>query len=65
MSAYRAVFTCAAGCHGEHSIWTPIYRCPKCGDLLQVTHDVTRLRDRSATDWMRLFEERYKRTAWP
>jgi threonine synthase len=65
MSSYRAVFRCAAGCAGEYSIWKPIYHCPKCGDLLQVEHDVTELRDRAPSAWMRLFEDRYKRTAWP
>jgi len=65
MSAYRASFRCAAGCDGEYSIWQPIYHCPKCGDLLQVSHDVAALRQKSATAWMRLFEERYKRTLWP
>ena len=40
MSHYRAVFRCAAGCAGEYSIWKPIYRCPTCGDLLQVDHDL-------------------------
>jgi len=65
MTAYRAVFRCAAGCPGDHSIWQPLYRCPTCGDLLQVAHDVEALQQRSPTSWMRLFEERYKRTAWP
>jgi threonine synthase len=65
MSHYRAVFRCAAGCAGDYSIWTPIYRCPTCGGLLQVDHDLEALRDRSAAAWMRLFEDRYKRTAWP
>ena len=63
--AYRAVFRCIAGCDGEHPIWNPIYRCPSCGDLLEVAHDVDSLKDRSAGAWMRLFDERYKRTAWP
>ena len=36
MSEHHAVFRCAAGCVGDHSIWQPIYRCPTCGDLLQV-----------------------------
>ena len=63
--AYRAVFRCIAGCSGEHPIWGPIYRCPSCGDLLEVAHDVGQLRDRSAGAWMRLFDERYKRTTWP
>ena len=63
--AYRAVFRCIAGCSGEHPVWDPIYRCPSCGDLLEVAHDVDRLKDRSAGAWMRLFDERYKRTTWP
>lgn len=62
---YRATFRCTAGCHGDHSIWQPLYRCPTCGALLQVVHDVGALRDRSATEWRRLFDDRYKRTAWP
>jgi threonine synthase len=65
MSTYRAVFRCADGCPGEHSIWQPLYQCPRCGGLLQVVHDVQALRDRSADAWMRLFDERYKRTTWP
>ena len=63
--AYRAVFRCIAGCVGEHPVWDPIYRCPSCGDLLEVSHDVEKLKDRSAGAWMRLFDERYKRTTWP
>ena len=65
MSAYRAVFRCAAGCPGEHEIWQPLYHCPTCGDLLQVQHDLEALRHRSPVAWMRLFDDRYKRTAWP
>jgi threonine synthase len=65
MTTYRAVFRCAAGCPGEHSIWQAMYRCPTCGDLLQVVHDVDALRHRSPVAWMRLFDDRYKRTAWP
>jgi len=65
MSGYRAVFRCSAGCAGEYSIWRPIYHCPTCGDLLQVEHDHDALRDRSPAAWMRLFDERYKRTSWP
>ncbi len=65
MSAYRASFRCAAGCPGDHSIWQPIYHCPACGDLLQVVHDLDALRQRSPVAWMRCFDDRYKRTAWP
>jgi threonine synthase len=63
--SYCAVFRCIAGCHGEHKLAQPIYNCPTCGDLLEVSHDVQALRDRSAAAWMRLFDERYKRTTWP
>ena len=63
--SYRAVFRCAAGCPGDHAIWQPIYHCPRCGDLLQVVHDLDALSHRSPVAWMRLFDDRYKRTAWP
>lgn len=62
---YSASFRCIAGCHGTHPLFTPLYRCPTCGDLLEVAHDVEALKDRSAGAWMRLFDDRYKRTLWP
>jgi threonine synthase len=62
---YRATFQCGAGCPGDHAIWQPIYHCPACGGLLQVVHDLDALRHRSREAWMRLFDDRYKRTAWP
>jgi threonine synthase len=62
---FSAVFRCARGCPGDHSIWQAIYNCPTCGDLLQVVHDTAALKRKSATAWMRLFEDRYKRTTWP
>jgi threonine synthase len=62
---YSAVFRCIAGCPGEHALAQPIYNCPTCGDLLEVSHDMAALADRSAAAWMRLFDERYKRTTWP
>jgi threonine synthase len=63
--SYNAVFRCSAGCAGTFPLDTVIYRCPVCGDLLEVAHDIEALRDRSAAAWMRLFDERYKRTTWP
>ncbi|MCC6164236.1 MAG: threonine synthase [Acidobacteria bacterium] len=62
---YRASFRCIAGCPGTHPLFTPLYRCPTCGDLLEVAHDMEALKDRSAGAWMRLFDDRYKRTLWP
>ena len=63
--SYRAFFRCIAGCHGEHPLTRPLYRCPTCGDLLEVAHDLDALRDRSPGAWMQLFDQRYKRTQWP
>ena len=40
---YRAVFRCIAGCPGEHALAQPLYRCPHCGDLLEVAHDLAAL----------------------
>ena len=63
---YRAVFKCIAGCDGEYDLEQPLYRCPKCGDLLEV---VARPRPRCAAaradEWKQLFDSRYKRTEWP
>jgi threonine synthase len=63
--SYRAAFKCIAGCPGSHHIETPIYRCPTCGDLLEVSHDMEALKDRSPQQWRQLFDERYKATTWP
>jgi threonine synthase len=65
MSRYRAVFRCFAGCAGEYPLTQPIYRCPTCDGLLEVAHDIEALRERSASAWMKLFDERWMRTEWP
>jgi threonine synthase len=63
--AYSAAFRCVAGCPGRWPVTQVIYHCPQCGGLLEVSHDVEALRDRSAAAWMKLFEQRYKTTQWP
>jgi threonine synthase len=62
---YHAVFRCADGCPGELSIWQPVYQCPRCGGLLQVSHDLDALRQRSADDWKRAFDDAYAAVARP
>jgi len=62
---YRAHFQCLEGCPGTFPLTQAIYRCPQCGGLLDVVHDLEALRERSASSWMKLFDDRYKRTAWP
>ena len=44
MSEYAAWFQCINGCPGQFSLLEIIYRCPNCGDLLEVRHDVEALR---------------------
>ena len=63
--AYRAAFRCIAGCPDEHALNQAIYRCPRCGDLLEVVHDLDALKETAPEAWMRLFDDRYKRTVWP
>lgn len=61
---YSCRFTCLADCGRSWEVTDAIYRCPEHG-LLQVTHDVEALRDRSGAAWMKLFDQRYKGTQWP
>jgi threonine synthase len=61
----RSTFRCIAGCDGAYALDEIIYKCPKCGDLLEVVHDIEALKTRSAASWIKLFDERYQRTHWP
>jgi threonine synthase len=56
---FSAEFRCIAGCAGAFPLDQVIYRCPKCGDLLEVVHDLAALRERSAAAWKQLFAERW------
>jgi threonine synthase len=58
--SYTAEFRCIAGCAGSYPLDRVIYRCPTCGDLLEVVHDLEALRKRSADSWKRLFSERWQ-----
>ena len=63
--SYKAVFRCIAGCPTEYPLAEPLYRCPACQNLLEVNHDLEALGDRSSSEWIHLFDNRYKRTTWP
>ena len=65
MTEYNAHFRCFRGCAGTYSILEVIYTCPQCGGLLEVEHDTGTLRERSADDWKRLFDNRVGSTEWP
>ena len=62
----RAWFQCIAdGCDQTYELDEVVYRCGKCGNLLEVQHDLDVLSHRSPASWMKLFDERYKMGQWP
>lgn len=62
---YRCSFRCVAGCEGSYDLEQVIYRCPNCGELLEVNHDLDALRQRSPSVWIKLFDERSGTSRWP
>lgn len=62
---FRAWFECIAGCGTTYPLNQIVYRCEKCGDLLEVKHDVDALKQKSPTHWAELFDSRYKSAEWP
>lgn len=63
--AYRAWFQCIGGCGERHPLDEVIYQCPRCGELLEVRHDMDALRATPGEEWRRLWDRRYRRTEWP
>ncbi len=62
---YKAWFRCSAGCDERYELNEIVYSCQRCGELLEVAHDVDKLRQRKPVAWKRLFDRRYMRTHWP
>jgi threonine synthase len=63
---FSAEFRCIAGCAGGYPLDEVIYRCPRCGDLLEVVHDLEALRRaRTAAGWKQLFAERWRSVEEP
>jgi threonine synthase len=62
---YRCAFRCVAGCEGSYDVEQVIYHCPKCGELLEVRHDLDALKQRSPGSWTKLFDERKSTNRWP
>jgi threonine synthase len=63
--SYEAWFQCSSGCDERYELNEVIYNCKKCGGLLEVRHDIEKLKHRGPESWMRLFDERNRRTKWP
>ena len=62
---YSCAFRCVAGCQGSYPVEQVIYHCPKCGELLEVQHDLDALKKSSPAAWIRLFDERQRTNKWP
>ena len=62
---YSCWFECIRGCEGRYSILDVIYRCPKCGGLLDVQHDTGALKARGPAGWIQLFDRRVRTNEWP
>lgn len=65
MPGYRAEFRCIAGCDGSYPLDEIVYKCRKCGNLLEVHHDMDRLKQTSAGEWKKLFDSRIGTNKWP
>jgi threonine synthase len=63
--SYNAWFQCINGCPGQYSLLEIIYRCPTCGDLLEVRHDMEALSTRAAAGWIKLFDDRVGQNVYP
>jgi threonine synthase len=63
--AFSAWFRCEAGCDFRAALTEVVYRCPRCGGLLEVEHDRAALARRPAEAWKALFDGRFRLGPWP
>ena len=63
--SYHAWFQCINGCSGQFNLLEIIYRCPSCGDLLEVRHDMDALSTRAAAAWIKVFDDRCRQNLYP
>ncbi len=60
---YSAFFTCFAGCDERYPLDEVVYRCRRCGSLLDVRHDLEALRATPPDGWKARFAERWRGTS--
>ena len=64
--SYRAWFQCInPECGAVYPLNSIVYQCKSCGSLLEVQHDLKKLKRRDGKGWKQLFESRYKSNVWP
>src|SRR5439155_1515422 len=59
--SFYAWFECFAGCGVRYRLDQIVYRCEKCGGLLEVRHNVDALKEKSGPAWRQLFDSRLGR----
>lgn len=63
---YRSWFQCISeDCDQTYGLDEVVYECERCGNLLEVQHDLDALRHRAPVHWARLFDDRYRSADWP
>ncbi len=63
---FKAEFKCIGpDCGEKYPLNEIIYRCRKCGELLEVSHDMEALAQKSASEWKDLFDSRLGSIKWP
>lgn len=55
---FAAWFECFEGCGVRYGLETVVYRCEKCGGLLEVRHDMKALKEYPPGAWKQLFDSR-------
>lgn len=63
--SYNAFFKCSNGCDITYPLTQVVYSCEKCGGLLEVSHDISALKEKTAAQWKALFDERYRSNKYP
>lgn len=65
MANYKAQFKCISGCSEVYPLDEIVYKCKKCGSLLEVHHDMEELSKKGAAEWKALFDKRTGTSQWP
>jgi threonine synthase len=57
---FSAHYRCVRGCEGSYDVFSVIYRCPRCGGLLEVAHDGAALSAaHDGAGWRDVFDSRW------
>ncbi|HPG31343.1 MAG TPA: threonine synthase [bacterium] len=60
----KSWFECINGCE-KYGLDEIVYKCGKCGSLLEVKQDINSLKKKTGANWKKTFDERMGTTIWP